>query len=111
MISVSTLTTLQDAASATADGASLNVTGRSFALFQVTGTFTATITWEGSLDGANWIGVPAADLNSTTRAKAATASAAGLFLIDSIGGLALLRARVTWTSGTSVTIIARASDS
>lgn len=47
--------TLQSAAGAIADGQSLDVAGLSTAVFKISGTFVATVAFEGSLDeGATW---------------------------------------------------------
>ncbi len=110
MLSQGTMTTLQNAVGATGNGSVLSVKGRAFAVFQILGSFSATVTWEGSMDGSNWTALAVANLGSTTRARATTATAAGLFLLDFIGGLDQVRARVsTYVSG-NVTVVGRASD-
>ena len=48
---------MQNAAAATANGSTLNVNGYSVATLQLTGTFSATVTWEANIDETNWIGV------------------------------------------------------
>ena len=94
-------TALQTAAVATGNGVTMPMGGRGGAVFQVTGTFVGTITWEATVDGTNWGGVAVADLASTTRARALTTTAPGLFLLDGASGLQGVRARVSaWTSGT-----------
>lgn len=104
------VTTLQNAATATGNGTALQVAGYRQVLFQRTDGATATVTWEGTVDGATWVAVAVADLNSTTRARATTATGAGLFLLDDSAGLQAVRARVSaYTSG-SVTVVASASD-
>lgn len=110
MLSQTGATAMQVAAAATGNGTSLILYGRSSAAVQVVGTFVGTVTWEATVDGANWVAVALADLNSTTRARATTATAPGLFLLDAIGGLHALRARVSaYTSG-SITATGNASD-
>lgn len=100
-------TTMQDAAVATGDGVSLEMAGHRDAIIQVAGITSATITWEASLDGTTWHGVAVAALASTTRARALTITADGIFLFDNAGGLLYLRARIsTWVSGT-ITVIGR----
>lgn len=96
---------LQSAVSATGDGGTLDVSGLASVGFQVSGTFTATVTFEATINGADWFSLRAK--NVATGAVAATATAAGGYVAD-CAGLALVRARVTWTSGTSVTITAYA---
>ncbi len=110
MLSQTGVQTLQSAASATGNGTALNCAGRKHIVVQLSGTFTATVTWEGSVDGSNWIAVALADLNSTTRARATTATAAGLYLLDDVAGLQQFRARISaYTSG-NVTAKACASE-
>lgn len=98
--------TLQSAAAATGNGTAYDCTGMAAVGFQVSGTFTATVTFEGTLDGTNWVGLQA--INVADGSLNATATAAGLF-VASCAGLTLVRARVTWTSGTSVTVVASAT--
>ena len=96
---------MQNAAGATGNGTVLTVDGYSVATIQVSGTFSATITWEGTIDQSNWVAVQATDLGTGTAAT--TATAAGLFRIQAFG-LSQLRARVSaYTSG-SVTATGRA---
>lgn len=103
------VTALQAAADATGNGTALDVAGFSQVVLQVSGTFSGTITWEATVDGTNWIAVALADLNSTTRARATTATAVGLYLLDTIAGLQKVRARVSaYTSG-NITVTANAS--
>ena len=99
---------LQAAAAATGDGETLEcVDGDGLtlatAVLQVAGTFVGTVTFEGSVDGSNWIAVQGTNLNSG--AAASTATAAGLFRF-AVAGLAALRARVSaYTSG-AITVTA-----
>ena len=68
--------------------------------FQVTGITTATITWEATIDGTNWVSILATNLTSGT--AAATATANGLYRAT-VQGLAQVRARISaYTSGTIV---------
>lgn len=99
-------TTMQNAVSATANGTSLTVTGYGTAVFRVTGTFTATVDFEASVDaGANWYAISAM---SNAGTLASQVSSAGLYRIN-CAGIDVIRARVTWTSGTSITVIGRAT--
>lgn len=100
----------QNAAEVDGNGTVVPLGGRSSLVVQVFGTFSATVTFEASLDGSNWIAVALANLNSTTRARATTATAAGLFLLDAIGGLELFRARVSSYASGAVSVFTRASD-
>jgi hypothetical protein len=94
--------TLQSAASATGNGSVFDVSGMDNIAIQVSGTFTATVNFEGSNDNATWAAVP---FFNSSGSNASSASAAGMF-VTNLTGYQLLRARVTWTSGTSVTVIA-----
>ena len=101
------LVTLQDAAVATGNGNSLNVAGRSRVGFQVTGTFVATVTFEVSINGADWVALQVFPSNNSTGAT--TAAAAGVWTA-AVSGFALARARVSaYTSG-AVTVIGLATD-
>lgn len=71
--------------------------GYSTALIELSGTFTATITWKGSMDGVVYHTIMATPLATGTAAT--TATAVGLFRID-IRGLKFIRADATaFTSG------------
>lgn len=101
-------TTMQNAVSSTGNGTSLTVTGYGTAVVSITGTFTATVTFEGSTDaGSTWVSVSATQMG--TSSIATTATAVGQYRLN-VAGLDLLRARVTWTSGTSITAIGRANN-
>ena len=66
-------------------GASPSRTG--FMLVQFTGTFSATIEFEGSLDGTNYVdlsALPVSDLYDTT-AAATSVTAVGLWRVDTSG--------------------------
>lgn len=94
---------MQTAAVATGAGTALDVTkpgsgGYDTLVAQVVGITTATITWQGTLDGTNWASVQATPLATGT--AAATATADGLYRIN-VKGLKKIRANITaWTSGT-----------
>ena len=100
------LARLQYAASATGNGTTLDVAGLATVAFQVLGTFTATVTFEATIDGATWVALQA--FPSTGSTAVTTATAPGIWIAP-CAGFSLVRARVTWTSGTSVTVLAAAS--
>jgi len=89
------LVTLQAAATGAANGTALDVTNAVGAVFEVSGTYTnLTVNWEASVDGGTtWWGVGVGPL--TTRTRAATATATGLYLLDNVAGLTHARARIT----------------
>lgn len=110
MLSQGNIIKAQDGATATGNGATVPLDGRSSLVLQLFGTFSATVTFEASINGSDWIAVALANLNSTTRARASTATAAGLFLFDAIAGLVHFRARISaYTSGT-INVWAKVSD-
>ena len=96
--------TFQSAAAATGNGTAMDVDGLSLVGLQITGTFSATVTIEGSVDGTNYVAIRSLNLN--TGAVASAPTAAGVFQVP-VSGLAKLRARVSaYTSGT-VTVTGR----
>lgn len=107
--SKSGVTLLQDAAAATGNGTSLLMDGFTYVCIQLSGTFSATVTLEGTIDGSNWIEIGAADMNATNQSqKVKGITTAGLYLLDHCGGLTSFRARVSaYTSG-AVTVHAQA---
>jgi len=101
--------TLLSAVGATGAGTAISMGGMAMCALQTVITSTATVTWQGTIDGSNWIAVALADLNSTSRARATTTSTNGLYLFEPAAGITSLRPNVTsWTSGT-VTVKAIAS--
>lgn len=98
--------TFQTAAVATGNGTVVDVSNFDVIGIQVVGITTATITWEASIDGTNWVGILVAPI--TTGTGALTTTANGLFTLD-CSGLALMQARISaWTSGTiTVTALLR----
>lgn len=68
--------------------------------FQITGTFAATLTFEATVDGTNWVAVLATDLTAGTAAS--TATAVGLKRVDATG-FTRFRVRCSlYTSGSAV---------
>lgn len=99
-------TLMQNAVGATANGTVLNCDGMTDAVVQLSGTFSATVTWEANVDGTNWIAVLATPL--TTGTAATTATAVGLYRVN-VTSLHELRARVSGFSSGNVTAIGRAT--
>jgi len=93
--------TLQDEVSATGDGIDFNVEGYGTVTLYISGSFVATVTFKASIDGTNFEDYPA--MNKSTGEIATTATTTGLYEIN-CRGLKEIRASVTWTSGTSITI-------
>lgn len=74
--------------------------GYNSVLFQVTGTWSATITFEGTLNGSTWVAISGTDQNAGTSATTATAN--GMYVVSGTGMLNV-RARVSaYTSGSVV---------
>lgn len=98
---------LHSAAGADANGAEMAVFSKSnggyaFAIFQISGTVTtATIYFEGTVDGTNWVAIEAESVGASAT-KATSATAAGIWRAVVIG-LVKVRARLDWTAG-SVTV-------
>lgn len=90
--------TLQSGATATGNGTALDCSGYSVAAVQIDGITTATITFEATVDGDNWVAVQAENLANGSEGTTATAD--GLFRL-SLFGLAQIRCRISaYTSGT-----------
>lgn len=97
------LLVMQNAAVATGNGTAANCYtesdgGYTTLTMQVQGITTATITFEATVDGTNWVAVQATNLNSGTAATTVTAD--GLVRLT-VSGFKQVRARISaWTSGT-----------
>ena len=103
----SAVTVMQNAAVATGPGTSLAVTGYGVTVLQISGTFVASIAFEASVDaGATWVPMSATQIGAGDIFTVATVP--GVYRITS-AGMDLIRARVTWTSGT-VTVNGRSSN-
>ena len=97
--------TMQNAATATGNGSTLNTTNQAMAVLDVQGTFSGTITVEGTIDGTNYFAVKTTDMSSDTRVS--TITAAGQFSLR-VSGYQNFRARISaYTSG-SITVYGRA---
>lgn len=94
---------MQDGATATGVGTAIDCnsteTGAKTVVgMQVTGITTATITFQGTIDGTNWEAVQVTNLNDGSEGTTATAD--GLYRLTCIG-LTQVRANITaWTTGT-----------
>ena len=93
------------AAVADANGTTLPCAGLATACVQVFGTVTtATIYFEGTVDGYTWVGV--LGWNRNTGVKALTcANTTGIYVFD-VTGLTEFRARLDWSAG-SVDVICK----
>lgn len=93
--------TMQNAASATGQGTALPVSGDGVALIAVSGTFSATITWQGVGPDGNTYTVEAQARNGGT--VATTATTTGLFEVNA-RGLSSVYANITTYASGSVTV-------
>jgi len=108
-VSALALVTMQSAAQATGNGTAMVLDGgRGYATLHVSGTFVGTVTFEGTVDGTNWVAVALLD-TSDMDTYATTATAAKVMLLNGVKGLSALRARISaYTSG-SITVKGRAA--
>lgn len=101
---IADLHTFQRAAAATGNGDNLDIRGWPSVSVQVTGTFSATVTFEITLNGSDWVAVEAH--KASDGSKSSTATSAGVYTFPTFGAE---RARVrvsAYTSG-SVTVEGR----
>lgn len=103
---VSDLETLQNAATGTGNGNTIETIGHSILAFQVTISASATVTYEGTVDGTTFVSIEA--INKATGAKAATATASGVYVAD-CAGLLRARARVSTFGSGTITVTALAA--
>jgi len=97
---------LHDAETGTAVGEELSTAGWQSVLVQITGTFVASVAFEGTVSGT-WVEINAMNLN--TLAVATVATVPGLYVVP-VTNLKAFRANMTWTSGTSITVVAVGSE-
>lgn len=101
---------LQNAVNGTATGEVLNLIAVNqepkCADISISGITTATVTFQASLDGANWFPVSLNNLASTdSTSRVATATADGVFRLF-VGGLRHFRANITSHTTGVITVIA-----
>lgn len=97
---------LQSAASAIGNGTVFDVSGYATCVFNVTGTFVGTITFEATSDDTNWVSLNVTQIGAGVIGT--TATAPGLYRA-SVAGVKTVRARISaYTSG-SITIAGRAT--
>lgn len=82
----------------------IDVSGYSSFSIQVSGTFSATMTTQGSNDGVNWLAIQFINANSTSTASASQIGGAGLFYGST--HFRYLRGRLTsYSSGTMSAVV------
>lgn len=105
------LVVMQNAAVATGNGTAVETVEPSDGAYtvldmHVEGISGDTITFEGTIDGTNWIAVQCENLNSG--ASATTATADGIYRLV-VGGVRQVRARVSTYSAGTITVTGSAS--
>lgn len=95
--------TLQNAAVANGNGTPQDIEGYASAAVQVSGTFSATISFEGSVDGINY--VPLLVLDQTGSPVTST-TAPGIYRVD-CAGLKAMRTPITNRVSGAVTVVSR----
>ncbi len=81
----------------------LSCAGMGGCAIQITGTFTGTITFEGTADGGTWAALRVCPIG--TSVSATTATAGGVWFACCVG-LLKVRARMsTYTDGTAIAVI------
>ena len=98
---LSAVSTLQNAATATGTGTSMSVSQYGVALIAISGTFVATITFQSI--GPDGLTYPINAKNILTGAVASTATATGLYEVDTRGLISVIANITAYTSG-SVTV-------
>lgn len=94
--------TLQSGATGTGNGTPAAVYGQTTLGVQVTGITTATLTWEGTVDGTNWVSLRG--VQAGTGLPATTATANGVYRLD-VAGLHDVRARISSYSSGTITVV------
>lgn len=102
------LTTLQNAATANGNGTAMDVGGYTSVSFVVSGTYDATIFFEGSVDGIDWAQLSVLRWDSGGQWANSIDGETGTY-VTMIGSLAQFRARVRDYASGSVTVKATAS--
>ena len=102
-----TTATLQNAVSATGNGTSLSVLGMATAALTISGIYVGTVSFEGTENGSVWDPITAIQLATGALVTVAPNGATNTFVMP-CAALQSIRARVTWTSGTSVTVTGHA---
>jgi hypothetical protein len=101
--SASKVDTLQNAAAANGDGTPQDVEGYASAAIQISGTFSATVSFLGSVDGTNYVPLLVLDQNGSATSSA---TGAGIFKLD-CAGLKSIKTPISNMASGSVTVVSR----
>lgn len=93
--------TFHSAATATATGAVMNLSGISSVAVQIIGTWVGTVTFQANIDQSTWVACPAYNPNTAMWSSEATEN--GLYQIP-VSGYRLFRASLAYTSGAPTVI-------
>lgn len=100
---------LQDAATADGNGASMLLDSYQHVIVQVSGTFSANVHFEITIDNGTWYEIAATDLTSTSaNTKVKTINAPGIWALELVGGATYVRARISNYASGSITVVANA---
>ncbi len=95
------------AAEATGAAVELNTQGFDYVAFQITGTFTGTITFYGSVDGVTFVAMSVLPIGTATAVT--TATAPGIWVSTRPTALSHVKAAISsYTDGTAVITISAA---
>lgn len=94
----------QAAAATNGNGTAMGVGGLAGVGLQIEGVTTATVNFEGTIDGSTWYAIMGH--NYTAKTQAVTATADGIWVIP-VAGLDQLRARISGYSGGTIDIVGK----
>ena len=69
--------------------------------FQLTGTWAGTVTFEGTINGSDWVSLLRREVGVDATPSGTTTTANGVFVVDSAG---LLKVRARFSTDTSGTV-------
>jgi len=107
----SAMLAFHSAAVTNANGSSLSMVGRETAVIQWATGCTATLTFQGTVDGTTWNTIALANLANTSRTRATGSTftnTSGIYLLESSGGLGAVRAVLSGYNSGSCTVKGRA---
>lgn len=91
------VTVLHNATGSASNGSYLHFSGGNHVSIQLSGTWVGTVTFEGTIDGTNFVAIPFSNIAGTS---ATTATANDIYRITNVLALSAVRARFsTYTSG------------
>ena len=70
--------------------------------FQLTGTWTGTVTFEGTVNGTDWVTLLRREIGTDATPSGTTTTANGVFVVDAAG---LLKVRARFSTDSSGTVL------